>query len=193
MDGGYPDVPGPASTVVAQGPVGSITALPKGVRTIRGVGAPPLWPSPSAPPAESVSPAVDGPHSVVTVLLAATPGEHAHPAPTAWLSITGSAGQGIYHAGKQAFDHRGIFLPGNQGVDKCLPAASLRVWPATTIHRAGKLVYVYRVAPQQLYLRAWCAGRYQIGIQTSPNPLPRRYTTPPYTSPSGTSVYLQVT
>ena len=52
MDGGYPDVPGPASAVVAQGPVNSITALPKGIRSIRGVGAPPLWPSPGAPPAE---------------------------------------------------------------------------------------------------------------------------------------------
>lgn len=121
MDGGYPDVPGPASTVVAQGPVDSITALPNGLRPTRGVGAPPLWPSPSAPPAESVSPAVGGLHTVFTVLLAATPGEHAHPAPKASMGLTGSAGTGIYHAGKPAFDRRGIFLPGNQGVDPCLP------------------------------------------------------------------------
>jgi hypothetical protein len=191
-DGGYPDVSGPASTVVAQGPVGSITALPPGVRPIPGVAAPPLWPSPPVPPAESASPVVGGRHSVFTVLLAATPGEHAHPAPKAWLALTGSAGGGIYHAGKPAFDRRGIFLPGAQGVDPCLAPASLRVWPAKTIDRAGILVFVYRVAPQQLHLRAWCPGRYQLGIQAFPNPLPPRYTTPPYTGPSGTSIYIKI-
>jgi hypothetical protein len=190
--GGYPDVPGPASTVVAQGPVGSITALPADVRPIAGVGAPPLWPSPSVPPAEAVTPVVGGPHTVFTVLLAATSGEHAHSAPKAWLGLTGSAGRGIYNAGKPAFDRRGIFLPGNQGVDPCLPPASLRVWSARTIDRAGTLVFVYRVAPQQLHLRAWCPGRYQLGIQTLPNPLPPRYTTPPYTGPDGTSSYIKI-
>jgi hypothetical protein len=191
-DGGSPDVSGPASTVVAQGPVGSVTALPPGVRPIPGVGAPPLWASPSAPPAESVSPMVGGVHTAFTVLLAAAPGEHAHPAPKAWLGLTGSAGRGIYHAGKPAFDRRGIFLPGNQGVDPCLPPASLRVWPTKTIDRAGSIVFVYRVVPQQLHLRAWCPGRYQLGIQTLPNPLPPRYTTPPYTGPSGNSIYIAI-
>jgi hypothetical protein len=183
---------GPASTVVAQGPIASITALAPGVRPIPGVGAPPLWPPPSAPPAESVSPVVGGPHSVFTVLLAATPSEDAHPAPKAWLELTSSAGRGISHAGKPAFDRRGLFLPGNQGVDPCLPPASLRVGPAKTIDRAGTLVFVYRVAPQQLGLRAWCAGRYRLGIQPFPNPLPPRYTTPPYTGPSGTSIYIKI-
>ena len=192
VDGGYPDVPGPASRVVVQGPVGSVTALPKGVRSIRGLGAPPLWPAPSAPPAESVSPVVGGPHTIFTILLAASSGEHAHPAPKAWLSITGSAGYGIYHAGKPAYDRRGSFLPGNQGVDPCLPSTSLRVWPFQTIHRAGTLVFVYRIAARQFHLRSWCAGRYQLGVQTFPNPLPPRYTTPPYTGPSGTSVYFRV-
>ena len=192
VDGGYPDVPGPASTVVAQGPVDSITALPKGVRPITGVGALPLWPSPSTPPFESVSPAVGGPHSLFTVLLSASAGERAHPAPKAWLGITGSAGQGIYHAGKPAFDRSGRFLPGSQGVDPCLPTTSVRAWPARTIRRAGRLVFVYRVTPLLFHLRAWCAGRYQLGIQTFPNPLPPHYTTPPYTGPSGTSVYFEV-
>ena len=192
MAGGYPDVPGPASTIVVQGPVGSITAVPNGVRSIQGVGAPPLWPAPSAPPAESISPTAGGPRSVFTVLLAATAGERVDPAPKAWLSITGSAGHGIYHAGKPAYDRRGMFLPGNQGVDPCLPPTSVRVWPVKTIHRAGTLVFVYRVAPQRLHLRAWCPGRYQLGIQTLPNPLPARYTTPPYTGPSGTSAYFKV-
>jgi hypothetical protein len=192
IDGGYPDVPGPASTVVTQGPVSSITALPAGVRPIAGVGAPPLWPAPSAPPAESVTPIVGGPHTTFTVLLAAAPGEHPHPGPTAWLGLTGSAGYGIYHAGKPAFDRRGRFLPGNQGADPCLPPASQRVWPTKTIDRAGTLVFVYQVAPQQLHLRAWCPGRYQLGLQTLPNPLPPRYTTPPYTGPSGTSIYITI-
>ena len=190
--GGYPDVPGPGSTVVVQGPVDSITALPKGVRPIRGIGAPPLWPSPTAPPAESASPAVADPRSTLTLLVAATPGEHAHPAPTARLEITGSAGYGIYHPGKPAFNQRGVFLPGNQGDDPCLPATPVRVWPATTIRRADQLVYVYRIVPQDLHLQAWCPGRYQLAIQTFPNPLPPHYTTPPYTGPSGTSTYIEV-
>lgn len=62
-----------------------------------------------------------------------------------------------------------------------------RVLPATTIRRAGRLVFVYRVASQQFHLRAWCPGRYQLGIQTSPNPLPPHYTTPSYTGPTGTT------
>jgi hypothetical protein len=180
MDGGYPDVPGPASTVVAQGPVASITALPAGVRPIQGVGPPPLWPSPPAPAPEAISPAAGGPDTVFTVLLVATAGERAHPAPTAWLGVTGSAGHGIYPARKGGFD-------------PCLPRRSIRVWPATTAHRAGKLIYVYRVAPRRLQLSAWCTGRYELGIQTFPNPLPPRYTTPPYTGPTGTSIYFEVT
>ena len=192
MDAGVVDVAGPASIVVAQGPVDSITALPKGVKPILGLGAPPLWPSPPMPAIENVSPAVGRPTTVFTVLLTATPGDGAHPAPTAWVGITGSAGHGIYHAGKQAFDRNGRFLPGNQGVDPCLPATSVRAWPATTVRRAGQLVFVYRVAPQLFHLRAWCTGRYQLGIQTLPNPLPPHYTTPPYTGPSGTSIYLEV-
>jgi hypothetical protein len=180
MDGGYPDVPGPASTVVAQGPVGSITALPEGVRPIRGVGRPPLWPAPPAPATEAISPAAGGPSTVFAVLLVATAGERAHPAPTAWLGVTGSAGDGIYPAR-------------NGGFDPCLPRTEVRVLPATTIHRAGRLVYVYRVAPQRFHLRAWCTGRYQLGIQSFPNPLPPRYTTPPYTGPTGTLIYFEVT
>jgi hypothetical protein len=177
MDGGYPDVPGPASTVVAQGPVASITARPDGVRSIRGVGRPPLWPSPPAPATETISPAAGGPSTVFTVLLSATAGERAHPAPTAWLGITGSAGHGLY--------------PG--GVDPCLPRKSVRISPATTLGRFGKLVYVYRIGPERVHLKAWCPGRYQLGIQTFPNPLPPRYTTPPYTGPTGTSIYFEVT
>jgi len=192
VNGGYPDVPGPDRTVVAQGPVDSISALPEGVKPILGVGAPPLWPAPPSPTIETVQPAVGGPHTAFTVLLGATAGERAHPAPTAQLGITGSAGDGIYHAGKPAFNRRGVFLPGNQGVDPCLPATSVRVWPATTILRAGQLVYVYRVAPQLFHLRSWCPGRYQLGIQAFPNPLPPHYTTPPYTGPSGTSAYIEV-
>jgi hypothetical protein len=159
--------------------VSSITALPKGVKRIRGVGAPPLWPSPPAPAIETVSPAVGGPHTVFTVMLAATPGERPRPAPTAWLGITGSAGRGIYPGG-------------NAGFDPCLPRASLRVWPATTTRASGKLMYVYRVGPRRFHLRTWCPGRYQLGLQVFPNPLPPRYTTPPYTGPAGTSIYFAV-
>jgi hypothetical protein len=171
VNGGYPDVPGPDRTVVAQGPVDSISALPEGVKPILGVGAPPLWPAPPSPTIETVQPAVGGPHTAFTVLLGATAGERAHPAPTAQLGITGSAGDGIY---------------------PCLPATSVRVWPAMTIRRAGQLVYVDRVAPQLFHLRSWCPGRYQLGIQAFPNPLPPHYTTPPYTGPSGTSAFIEV-
>jgi hypothetical protein len=98
MDGGPPDVDGPASTVVAQGLVDSITALPTGVQPIRGVGAPPLWPSPSAPPAESVSPALGGPHSVFTVLLAATPHLVREPLPARDSDVSEPAPAALYDA-----------------------------------------------------------------------------------------------
>jgi len=179
MDGGPPDIAGPSSTVIVQGPVGSITSLPYGVEPIRGLGKAPLWPSPPAPRAETISPAVGRPSTAFTVRLAAAPGERAHLAPTVWLAITGSAGYGIY--------------PGtNGGSDPCLPRTPVRVWPARTIHRAGRLVYVYRLGPERFHFRAWCAGRYQLGTQTFPNPLPPHYTTPPYTGPSGTSAYFEV-
>jgi hypothetical protein len=192
IDGGYPDVPGAVSTVVAQGTVDSITALPKNVQPIPGVGAPPLWPSPPSPTIEAVQPAVGGPRTVFTVLLASVPGQRPGSAPTARFRITGTAGYGIYHAGKQAFNRRGVFLPGNQGSDPCLPPTSVRVWPTTTIRRAGQLVFVYRVGPQRFHLRAWCPGRYSVGFDVLPNPLPPHYTTPPYTGPTGTSTYVDV-
>lgn len=192
MNGGQPDVAGPNSTVVAQGVVNSIGALPHGVKPIRGVGAPPLWPAPPVPAIETVSPAVGGPTTRFTVLLGATLGERARSAPTATLGVTGSAGYGIYHAGKPAFNRRGIALPGNQGVDPCLPLTSPHVWPATTIHRAGQLVYVYRFGPQRFHLRSWCPGRYAVSLDATPNPLPPHYTTPPYTGPSGASTYFTV-
>ena len=95
VDGGPPDVPRAASTVVAQGTVDSITALPKNVQPIRGVGAPPLWPSPPSPTIETVQPGVGGPRTVFTVLLAGVPGQRPGSAPTAWFGVTGSAGYGI--------------------------------------------------------------------------------------------------
>jgi hypothetical protein len=116
---------------------------------------------------------------VFTLLLAAPPGQHAHPAPTAWLGISGSAGHGIYHGPSRASD-------------PCLPTTSVRAWPAGTIYRSGGLVFVYRFSPRTFHLRAWCPGRYQVGIQTFPNPLPAHFTTPPYTGPSGTSAYFRV-
>lgn len=176
---GPPDVTGPGSRVVAQGRVSSIFALPKGVRPIRGVSAPPRWPSPPPPQIETISPSAGGPRTVFTLSLVAQPGEHAHPAPTAWLGITGSAGHGIFSP-KSAFD-------------PCLPGRMVRVWPARTIHRAGKLVYVYRFGPSRFHLRSWCRGRYQSGLLDFPNPLPPHYTTPPYVGVgSGTSIYFRV-
>jgi hypothetical protein len=192
MNGGPPDEPGSTSTVVAQGPVDSITALPKHAQPIPGVGEPPLWPSPPSPTIETVQPTVGGPRTVFTVLLTGVPGQRPGRAPTASFGVTGSAGYGIYHAGRQAFNHRGVFLSGNQGADPCLPPTSVRVWPATTIRRAGQLVFVYRVGPQRFHLRAWCPGRYSVGFDVLPNPLPPHYTTPPYTGPSGTSTYIDV-
>lgn len=178
-DGGYPDTPGPDSTVVAQAPVDSIAALPQGVRPIRGVGAPPLWPSPPSPTIETVQPALARPRTVFTIRLAGVPGQRPGSAPTAWLGISGSAGYGIYRGPSHAFD-------------PCLPARSVRVWPTTTIRRAGEIIYLYRVGPQSFHLRAWCPGRYSVGFDVLPNPLPPHYTTPPYTGPNGTSTYIEV-
>lgn len=116
INGGYPDVSGPAS----RGRPGRGRLdhrAPQRSRADPRCWPATAWPSPLAPQAELVSPGVGGAHSVFTVLVAAAPGEHAHPAPTAWLGIIGSAGQGVYHAGEPAFNRRGLFLPGNQGAD----------------------------------------------------------------------------
>jgi hypothetical protein len=178
MNGGPPDVSGAPSTVVAQGLVNSVTALPAGVKAIRGAGAPPLWPSPPTPAMISISPAVGRPTTAFTVTLAATAGDRPRPAPTVWLGVSaGSAGRGTYRGGN-------VF-------DPCLARTSTRARPVATTRRAGKLIYVYRVRPPAR-TRTWCRGRYQLGIQVFPNPLPRRYTTPPYTGPSGTSIYFTV-
>jgi hypothetical protein len=126
-----------------------------------------------------VSPAIGGPRSVLTVLLAAEAGERAHPAPTAWMGISDSGGHGTFESASRSFD-------------RCLPPNSVRVWPARTIDRAGALVFVYRVVPRQFHLRAWCPGRYQLGVQSFPNPLPPHFTTPPYTGASGTSTYFRI-
>jgi hypothetical protein len=178
MNGGPPDVSGPSSTVVAQGLVNSVTALPPGVEAIRGVGAPPAWTSPSAPPMISIAPTAGRPTTVFTVMLAATPGERRRPAPTVWLGASASsAGSGTYRRGRV--------------LDPCLPGPATRAQPTTTTRRAGDLIYVYRVRPP-FHRRTWCRGRYQLGIQVFPNPLPRHYTTPPYTGSSGTSIYFAV-
>ena len=150
MAGGYPDVPGPASTIVVLGRSAPSQRSERGpidrVSVHRRCG------QRRPPPAESISPTAGGPRSVFTVLLAATAGERVDPAPKAWLSDRRSAGHGIYHTGKPAW-HHGMFLPGNQGVDPCLPPTSVRVWPVKTIHHAGTLVFVYRVAPQRFHLK----------------------------------------
>jgi hypothetical protein len=180
MDGGPPDVAGPASSVVAQGYVDSVTALPPGVKPIRGVGKPPTWPSPPPPAMIGISPTVGGPHTVFTVTLAGNPGARSRPAPTVWLGLTGSAGRGIYRG------------PNAAAFDPCFSQTSVRAELFRTIQRAGRLTFVYRLRPLRRHGHTWCRGRYQLGIQVFPNPIPPRYTTPPYVGPSGTSIYFAV-
>ena len=85
---------------------------------------------------------------------------------------------------KPAFDRRGRFLPGNQGDDPCLPPTSVRVWPAMTIYRAGKLVYRLpgqsaTVQPQRLVRWPLSARAFRRFPTRSLPTTPRR----PYTGP----------
>jgi hypothetical protein len=179
FNGGPPDVAGPPSVVVAQGQVDSVTALPQGVKPIRAVSDPPIWPAPPAPRMLAISPSVGRAHTVFTLALAAVPGERAHRPPTVWAGITDSGGFTI--------------RPGHKTVpDPCLVPNSLKVTPASTTHRAGTLIYLYRIAPRVFHRRSWCAGRYSLGIQVFPNPIPRHYTTPPYVGPSGDLIFFRI-
>ncbi len=177
--GGPPDVAGHGSVVVVQGQVDSVTALPPGVKAITAVSQPPLWPAPPKPRMIAIAPASGGPHTVFTLALAATSGERAHPAPTVWVGIADSGGASTYRRG-------------NNRVDPCLWPYSVRVWPVGRTRRAGALVFLYRLDPSLLHRRSWCSGRYELGLQVFPNPIPQHYTTPPYTGPGGTSTYFRV-
>jgi hypothetical protein len=166
--GGPPDVAGGDSTVVVQGEVNSVTALPARVKPIQAVSAPPIWPAPPPPRMIALSPMTGRPHTLFSLALAAVRGERVHPAPTVWLGVTDSGGTG------------------------CVALNSARVRPARTTRNAGGLLYIYRVGPRLFRRHSWCSGRYELGIQVVPNPVPSHFTTPPYVGPAGSSIYFKV-
>lgn len=166
--GGPPDVAGSGSLVVVQGEVASVTALPAGVKPIRAVSAPPIWPAPPPPRMIALTPTVGRPHTIFSLALAAISGERPRRAPTVSIGITGSGGA------------------------RCLAPYSGPVKPTRTARTPDGFTYIYRIAPSLIRRHSWCPGRYSLGIQVFPNPIPRRYTTPPYVGPSGTSIYFAV-
>ena len=107
----------------------------------------------ASPTIHTVYPVVSGPRILFTVVLGATPGERTHLTPTAWLGMTGPADCRICRAGNRRSPPRDL-PAGKQGVDPCVPQASVRVWPAMTIHSASQLVFIYRVTLELLRLRA---------------------------------------
>ena len=121
----FPVVPVAASPLLVQGPVGSITALPEGVKPTAVSAPPPLWPSPPRRTMISCTRSwrpAQGVHHAVSRVPA-----RAGSAPKASLGVTGSAGPD-YHGGKPALPPRD--LPPRKPGGGSVPSANLsRVWP----------------------------------------------------------------
>lgn len=154
---------GGQGVVTARGVVDSVYALPKGVSPIRAVSAPP------APPMVAISPAVGDPSTVFTVEVSARAGA-SRSAPKPGTIISGP-----------------VFRGCTSGYSKPTPPSPFPTlsFPGTTRSRAGKLVHVYRLRPPVGTGNRWCAGRYQLQLDTSG-------LGPPGPSGEGTASYFQV-
>jgi hypothetical protein len=154
---------GRQGVVTAQGVVDSVYALPNGVSPIPAVSPPP------APPIVAISPAVGGPTTVfrVEVSAGATASRNA---PKPGTIISGP-----------------VFRGCTAGYSKPTPPSPFPTlsFPAITGSRAGKLFYVYRLKPPVGTGNRWCAGRYQLQLDTSG-------LGPPGPSGAGTASYFRV-
>ena len=139
---------GVSGTVVTQGPVNSITAIPKHVTPI-------AEPRGLRPPEMAIAPRSGAPDTTFTIHLA-TPiaAAHSNVAPALEANIFGPTGPGcIYWMSRPSFVH----IP-----------------PGTAATRAGTVTYTYQLSASAIASLAWCPGRYQ--LLTSPiwhSPAPR--------------------
>lgn len=154
---------GGEGVVTAQGVVDSVYALPKGVSPIRPVGAPP------APPRVVISPAVGHPTTVFSVEVSAGAGTW-RKAPKPGTIVSGP-----------------VFRGCRSGFSKPTPPSPFPTlsFPGIASSRAGKLHYVYRLRPPIGTGNRWCAGRFQLQLETSG-------LGPPGPSGAGTATYFQV-
>jgi hypothetical protein len=121
--------------VLAQGVVDSVYALPRRVSPVRAVGALP------APQTLAISPATGNPTRVFKVTLFSSISSRRQRPPKLDWSVAGTP-------------PLRCFTPG--------PLPPLR--PSTTIRRAGRLGYVYRLGPPPAHGNAWCRGRYELQV-----------------------------
>jgi hypothetical protein len=156
---------GSQGVVTAQGVADSTYALPKGVSPVRAASAPPA----PAPPMVAISPAVGDPTTVFRVEVSAR-ADASNSAPKPGTIISGP-----------------VFRGCTSGYNKPTPPSPFPTlsYPGTTTTRAGKLVYVYRLKPPVGTGNRWCAGRYQLQLDTAG-------LGPPGPSGAGTASYFRV-
>jgi hypothetical protein len=153
---------GPDGTVIAQGSVDSIRALPHGVTAIMAPGTPP------EPQKPIISPAIGRLRTVFNVTLRAPTGTRTSgSAPPFYALVSGPAGRGC----------RSFYT---------WPSFA-RLSPATPTWNAGRASYVYRLTPPSSDARTWCAGRFKLELVAGVLGHP-----PADTSGIGSSTYFQV-
>ncbi len=125
----------PNVAVAAQGTVGSVYALPKGVSPVHAAGAPPQ------PQVPTISPAAGQRATVFTVTLSPSRQQRSRRPPALdWLLI-GTPGPRCF----------ATFAP------QLPPLAA-----ASGVTHHGRLSYTYRLTPADENRRTWCPGRYQL-------------------------------
>lgn len=156
---------GGEGVVTAQGVVDGIGAVPAGVRQIHAPDAPPQ------PPRVAIVPRVGQPNTVFSVTVSADPGTRAHSrAPRLGGGVAGPVYRGC-----------------SSGYSTPTPPSPFPFlsFPGTTRWQAGHLAYIYRLKPPVGTGNRWCAGRYQLQLDTSGFG-------PPGPSGAGTAIFFDV-
>lgn len=139
---------GMSGTVITQGPVNSITAIPKHLTPI-------AEPRGLQPPEMAIAPQSGAPSTTFTIRPATpTAAAHSNVAPVLEANMFGPTGPGCFY-----WMSRPSFV---------------RIPPGIAATRAGTLTYTYQLSARAIARLAWCPGRYQ--LLTSPiwhSPAPR--------------------
>ncbi len=125
----------PDVAVTAQGAVGSVYALPKGVSPVHAAGSPPQ------PQLPTISPAAGQRATVFTVTLSPSRQQRSRRPP--------------------ALDWLLIGTPG----PRCFATFAPQLPPLTAVGSVthhGRRSYTYRLTPADVHRRTWCPGRYQL-------------------------------
>jgi hypothetical protein len=159
---------GPRGVVVAQGPVRSAYALPRGITPIRVAGGPPQ------PPTLAITPQTGNANTVFTVTLIPAGGHRSSNAPELDWIVAGTPAARCFAA----------------GFPRPLTASG-------SIRRAGAPNYVYRLGPPANSLHRWCAGRYELQVVADYSGRPWRAQpktagTPTFSAGTGSSIFFRV-